>query len=43
MSAHRLNELDKYLKTRLEEGKIADCESPYRALILFVLNPDGSL
>jgi len=43
MSAHLLNMLDKYLKTMLEEGKIADSESPYRALILFVPKADGSL
>jgi len=43
MSAHQLNELDKYLKKMLAEGKIADSESPYGAPILFVPKPDGSL
>jgi len=43
MSAHQLNELDKYLKKMLAEGKIADSESPYGARILFVAKPDGSL
>jgi len=38
-----LNELDKYLKRMLAEGKIADSESPYGAPILFVPIPDGSL
>jgi len=42
MSAHQLNELDKYLKKMIPEGKIADSESPYGAPILFVPNPDGS-
>jgi len=31
MLAHQLNELDKYLKRMLAEGKIADSESPYGA------------
>jgi len=43
MSAHQLNELDKYLKNMMAEGKIADSESPYGAPILFVPKPDGSL
>jgi len=43
MSAHQFNELDKYLKKMMAEGKIADIESPYGAPILFVLKPDGSL
>jgi len=43
MSAYQLNELDKYLKIMLAEGKIADSESPYSAPILFVPKPDGSL
>jgi len=43
MSAHQLNELDKYLKKMMAEGKIADSESPYGAPILFVPKPDGSL
>jgi len=43
MSAHQLNELDKYLKTRMAEGKIADSGSPYGAPILFVPKPDGCL
>jgi len=43
MSAHRLNELDKYLKNIREEGKIADSESPYGAPILFLPKPDRSL
>jgi len=43
MSAHQLNELDKYLKKIMAEGKIAHRESPYGAPILFVPKPDGSL
>jgi len=43
MSAHQLNELDKYLKKMRAEGKIADSESPYGAPILFVPKADGSL
>jgi len=43
MSAHQLNEQDKYLKKMMAEGKIADSESPYGAPILFVPKPDGSL
>jgi len=43
MSAHQLNELDKYLKTMMAEGKIADSGSPYGAPILFVLKPDRCL
>jgi len=43
MSAHQLNELDKYLKRMLAEGKIANRESPSGAPILFVPKPDGSL
>jgi len=43
MSAHQLNELDKYLKKMMAMGKIADSESPYGAPILFVPKPDGSL
>ena len=43
MSAHQLNELDKYLKTMMAEGNIAETESPYSATILFVPKPDGSL
>jgi len=43
MSARQLNELDKYFKKMMAEGKIADSESPYRASILFVPKPDGSL
>jgi len=43
MSAHQLNGLDKYLKRMLAEGKIMDCESPYRAPIPLVPKPDGSL
>ena len=43
MSAHQLNELDKYLKKMMAEGTIADTESPYGAPILFVPKPDGSL
>jgi len=42
-SAYQLNELDKYLKRMLAEGKIADSESPYGAPILFVPKPDGIL
>jgi len=38
-----MNELDKYLKKMLAEGKIADRKSPYGAPILFVPKPDGSL
>jgi len=40
MSAHQFNELDKYLKTMMAEGKIADSESPYGAPSLFVPKPD---
>jgi len=43
MSAHTLNELDKYLKKIMAEGNIADSDSPYGAPILFVPKPDGSL
>jgi len=43
MSAHQLSELDKYLKKMMAEGKIADSESPYSALILFGPKPDRSL
>jgi len=43
MSAHQLNELDKYLKKMMAEGKIADSKSPYGAPIHFVPKPDGSL
>jgi len=43
MSAHQLNELDKYLKKIMAEGKIGDSKSPYGAPILFVPKPDGSL
>jgi len=43
MLPHQLSELDKYLKKMMAEGKIADSESPYGALILFVPKPDGSL
>jgi len=43
MSAPKLNELNKYRKKMMAEGKIADSECPYSAPILFVLKPDGSL
>jgi len=43
MSAHHVNEPDKYLKKMMAEGKIADSESPYGAPILFVQKPDGCL
>jgi len=43
MSAHQLNVLDKYLKTMMAEGKIADSESTYGTPILFVAKLDGSL
>jgi len=43
MSAHQLNEGDKYLKKMMAEQKIADSESPDGAAILFVPKPDGSL
>jgi len=43
MSAYQLNELDKYLKKILTEGKISDSESLYGAPIHFVPKPDGSL
>jgi len=43
MSAHQVNELDKYIKKRLAQGKIVDSESPYGAPMLFVPKPDGSL
>jgi len=41
MSGHQLNELDKYFKKMMAEGKITDCESPYGPPILFV--PKASL
>jgi len=43
LSAHQLNELDKYIMIMMAEGKIADREFPYGAPILFVPKPDGSL
>jgi len=43
MSAHHLNDLDKYRKKMMAEGKIADSESPHGASILFLPKPDGSL
>jgi len=43
MSAHQLNEQNKYLKGMLAEGKIAERESPYGAPILLVPKPDGSM
>jgi len=43
MWAHQLNELDKYLKKVMAEGKVADSESPYGGPILFVPKPDRSL
>jgi len=43
MLVHQLNQLDKYLKKMMAEGKIADSESPYGAPILFVPKPDRSL
>jgi len=43
MSAHQLNEVDKYLKKIMDEGKIADNESPYGARILFLPKPEESL
>jgi len=43
MSAHQLNELDKYLKKMMVGGKITDCKSPSGALIHFLPKPDGSL
>ena len=43
MSAHRLNELDKYINKMLAQGKIVDSESPHGAPILFVPKPDRSL
>ena len=43
MSAYQLNQLDKYLKEMLAQGKITDSKSPYGAPILFVPKPDGSL
>jgi len=43
MSAHQLNELDKYLKKMMAEGKITDSESPYATRILFVPKRDRSL
>jgi len=42
ISAHQLNELDKYLKKMMAEGKIADSKSPYGTPILFVSKPDRS-
>jgi len=41
MSAHQMNQLDKYLKEMLAAGKIADSESPYGTPIVFVQKPDG--
>jgi len=43
MLAHQLNEMNKYQKGILAEGKIADSESPCGASILLVPKPDGSL
>jgi len=43
MSAYQLNELHKYIKKMLAQGKILDSESPYGAPILYVPKPDGSL
>ena len=43
MSAYQLEQLDKYLKEMLAQGKITDSQSPYRVPILFVPKPDGSL
>ena len=43
ISAHQLNELDKYLQKMLVEGIIADSKSDYGTLILFVPKPDGRL
>jgi len=43
MSAHEVNELDKYIKKMLAQGKIVCSESPYGAPILLVPKPDGSL
>ena len=43
MSAHQLNELDKYGKNILAQGKIVPSECPYAAPILFVPNPDQSV
>ena len=43
MSAHQLNELDKYLQKMMAEGKIADSESPEGSPILVIPKPDGSL
>jgi len=42
MAAHQLNELDKYLKTMMAEGKIEHSESTYSAPILFVAKSDRS-
>jgi len=43
ISSHQLNELDKYLKQMMTEGKIVDSKSPYGAPILFIPKPEGSL
>ena len=43
MSAHKLTELHKYIKTMLAEGKIPDCESPYGTPTLFIPKPDRGL
>jgi len=43
MSAHALNELDKYIKKILAEGKIMERKSPYGPPILFFPQPEGSL
>ena len=41
--ADQLNELDKYIKKILAQGKIVDSKSPYGAPILFIPKPDGCL
>jgi len=43
ISAHQLNELNKYLKKMAAEGKIADSESLYGAPMVFVPKPDRRL
>jgi len=43
MLAHQLNDLEKYIRKVLAQGKIVDSESPYGAPILFVLQPDRSV
>jgi len=43
MSAHQPNDLDKYIKKMLVQGKVGGSKSPYGAPILFVPKLNGSL